>query len=135
MLGTVASRVFAGLVVAAAVSLTVTAQDSKPQAQRTIFGHYDQAGVAGKEIVTGTVTLAPGAEVAFHTHPGEEAGYVVKGTLTWKVRGQPDKVLKAGDAFFNPRGSVHSIVAGSDGATAFSAWVVDKGKPMVQPAP
>jgi quercetin dioxygenase-like cupin family protein len=128
------SRVCVWMLVATAFSLAVVAQDSKPQVQRNVFGHYDQAGVTGKEIVTGTVTLAPAAEVAFHTHPGEEAGYVVKGTLTWKVRGQPDKVLKAGDAFFNPRGSAHSIVGGVDGATAFSVWVVDKGKPMSEPA-
>ena len=89
----------------------------------------------GKEIVFGTVTLPPGAVVAFHTHPGDESGYIVKGTATWKVRGQPDKTLNSGDSFFNPRGSVHSIVGGNSGATILSAWIVDKGKPLVEPAP
>lgn len=135
MLQTVASRVVLSLMVATALSLTVIAQDSKPQIQRKVFGHYDQAGVDGKEIVTGTVSLPPGGQVAFHTHPGEEAGYLIKGTLTWKVRGQADSLLKAGDAFFNPRGSAHSVVAGDEGATAFSTWVVDKGKPMLEPTP
>jgi quercetin dioxygenase-like cupin family protein len=123
------------VLIAAAVSLSAAAQDSKPQIERKVFGHYDQSGVAGREIVTGTVVLPAGGAVAFHTHPGEEAGYVVKGSITWKVRGQPDKTLEAGDGFFNPRGSPHSIVAGDAGATLFSAWVVDKGKPMLEPAP
>jgi quercetin dioxygenase-like cupin family protein len=106
------------LVIGTALSLSSLAQGGKPGIIRTIFGHYDQSGVEGKEIVTGAVTLSPGAEVAFHIHPGDEAGYVVEGSVIWKVRGQPDKTLHAGDSFFNPRGSVHSLVGG------------DKGKPL-----
>jgi quercetin dioxygenase-like cupin family protein len=53
-----------------------------------------------------------------------------------KVKGQPDKTLKAGDSFFNPRGSVHSVVAAGDGeAMALSTWVVDKGKPLATMVP
>ena len=122
------------LVVAAALSLSAAAQGAKPQIDRAILERHDQSGVAGKEAVLGTVTLSPGAVVALHTHPGDEAGYIVKGTVVWKVRGQPDKTLKAGDSFFNPRGSAHSIVGGADGATVFSTWIVDKGKPLVEPA-
>src|ERR1700722_2490580 len=114
-------------------SLRIAAEEPQPQIARTVFGHYDQSGVAGKEIVTGTVTLQPGAEVAFHVHPGDEAGYVVQGAVTWKVRGQPDKTLHAGDGFFNPRGSAHSLVATESGARVFSAWIVDKGKPLSSP--
>jgi quercetin dioxygenase-like cupin family protein len=124
------------LVVAAALSLGAAAEDAKTQqVQRAILERHDQSGVPGKEVVVGTVTLAPGAVVAFHTHPGDEAGYVVKGSVIWKVRGQPDKTLQAGDSFFNPRGSAHSVVGGDGGGTAVSAWIVDKGKPMSEPAP
>jgi len=122
------------LVVAAAVVLTAAAQEAKQQpVGRTILARHDQSGVPGKEIVIGTATLAPAAVIGFHTHSGDEAGYIVKGSLIWKVRGQPDKTLKAGDSFFNPRGSVHSVVGGEDGATAFSTWIVDKGKPLAEP--
>jgi quercetin dioxygenase-like cupin family protein len=40
---------------------------------------------------------------------------VLKGTLTLKVQGQPDRTLKAGDSFFNPRD------AGTLGAIKLSA--------------
>lgn len=123
------------LFTAAIASLSAAAEDAKPAIERAILEKHDQSGVAGKEVVLGTVTLGPGAVVGFHTHSGDEAGYIVKGSVTWKVRGQPDKVLKAGDSFFNPRGSAHSIVGGDTGATAFSSWIVDKGKPLVEPAP
>jgi quercetin dioxygenase-like cupin family protein len=135
MLVRVRSLAGCSLVVAAALSLGVAAEDAKPQVERAILERHDQAGVPGKEIVVGTVTLGPGGVVGFHEHPGDEAGYVVKGSVIWKVRGQPDKTLKAGDSFFNPRGSVHSIVGGDGGGTAVSAWIVDKGKPLSTPVP
>lgn len=123
------------LAVAAVMGLSAAAQHSKESVERVILSRHDESEVPDKEIISGTATLAPGAVVGFHTHPGDESGYIVRGSLVWRVRGQPDKTLKAGDSFFNPRGSVHSIVGGEGGATAFSTWVVDKGKPMAQPAP
>ena len=110
-------------------------QNPQERVVRETFGHFDQSEVAGKEVVTGTVTLQAGAQVPFHTHPGDEAGYVVRGSVIWKVRGQPDKRLHAGDGFFNPRGSAHGLIAGKSGAKVFSAWIVDKDKPLSSPAP
>jgi quercetin dioxygenase-like cupin family protein len=122
-----------------ALSLPAAADEPKaaPQAVRAILERHDQSGVPGKEIVLGTATLPPGSSIGYHTHPGDEAGYVVKGSLILKVQGQPDRLLKAGDGFFNPRGSVHSIVAapGADGAMAVSSWIIDKGQPLATPVP
>ena len=128
------------LTIAALVLGSVTQAADGPKSApepvvRATFGHFDQSEVAGKEVVTGTVTLQPASSVPFHTHPGDEAGYVVRGSVLWKVRGQPDKWLHAGDGFFNPRGSAHGLVAGKSGAKVFSAWIVDKDKPLSSPAP
>ena len=125
----------------AVVALTVNAAADEPKAAaqpvRTIFERHDQSGVPGKEIVIGSAMLPTGTAIGYHTHPGDEAGYVIKGTLILKTRGQPDRMLKAGDSFFNPRGAVHSLVAapGGDGGTEVSAWIVDKGEPLASPAP
>jgi quercetin dioxygenase-like cupin family protein len=120
-----------------ALSFSASADESAPQAQRNILERHDQAGVPDKEIVIGTATLPAGSTIGFHTHPGDEVGYVLKGTLIWKIKGQPDKTLKAGDTFFNPRGAAHSVAAspGGEGATVVSTWIVDKGKPFASPAP
>jgi quercetin dioxygenase-like cupin family protein len=105
--------------------------------RRALFGHNDQSGVPGKEIVTGTAELPAGTAIGWHVHAGDEAGYVLRGNLVLKTRGQPDRLLKAGDSFFNPRGAVHSMEAapGSQGGTAYSTWVVDKDKPLVEMVP
>jgi quercetin dioxygenase-like cupin family protein len=81
--------------------------------------------------------LPAATAIGFHTHPGDEAGYVLKGVLILHTRGQPDKVLKAGDSFFNPRGAVHSLAAalGAERGTAVSTWIVDKGQPLATMLP
>ena len=127
------------LIAALVLSLAAAAEEPKVAQQpvRTIFERHDQSGVPGKEIVIGSATVPAGAGIGYHTHPGDEAGYVLKGSLILKVQGQPDRLLKAGDSFFNPRGAVHSVVAapGGDGGTAVSAWIIDKGQPLATPAP
>jgi quercetin dioxygenase-like cupin family protein len=122
---------------AAQPARTIQDVTNSPQPVRNILERHDQSGVPGKEIVIGTATLAPGASIGYHTHPGDEAGYVLKGSLILKTQGQPDRLLKAGDSFFNARGAVHSVVVapGSDGAMAVSSWIVDKNQPMATPVP
>ena len=128
------------LIAAVALTMSAAADEAKPSAQpvRTIFERHDQSNVTpAKEILIGSATLPPGGVIGFHTHPGDEAGYVLKGSLILKTQGQPDRVLKAGDSFFNPRGAVHSVMAAADGdgATAVSTWIIDKGQPLATPVP
>jgi quercetin dioxygenase-like cupin family protein len=114
------------------------AQPAPPPAPtRTLLDRHDQSGVAGKEIILGTAELPAGSVIGWHVHHGDESGYVLKGTLILKTRGQPDRVLKAGDHFFNPQGAVHSLMAApdGDGGIALSTWVVDKGKPLADTVP
>ena len=110
--------------------------DAGAQPERKVLERHDQSGVTGKEVVIGTATLPAGTSIGFHDHPGDEIGYIMKGSVIWKVRGQPDKTLKVGDSFFNPRGSVHSIASADSGdSVVISTWIVDKGKPMATPVP
>lgn len=112
------------------------APSAAPQAKRTVLDTHDQSGVPGKEIVIGTAELPAGAVIGWHSHEGDGSGYVLRGNLVLKTRGKPDQLLKAGDHFFNERGAVHSLAAapGSEGGAALSTWIVDKGKPLAQPA-
>ena len=115
--------------------LALEAEEGKPEAVRTILERHDQSGVPGKEIVIGTATLPKGASVGFHTHPGDEAGYVVRGMVVLKTRGQPDRVLHAGESFFNPRGAIHSLQSPDADSVAVSSWIIDKGAPLATPVP
>lgn len=58
---------------------------------------------AGAEARTIRVTLAPGDPGAPpHRHPGPLFGYVTQGEILFELEGQPPRVLKAGDALFEP---------------------------------
>jgi quercetin dioxygenase-like cupin family protein len=127
------------LLALAAIVLTAAADEpaAGPQPVRTIFERHDQSGVPEKEIVIGSAMLPAGTAIGYHTHPGDESGYVLKGVLILHTRGQPDKILEAGDSFFNVRGEVHSLstVPGEEDGTAVSTWIVDKGQPLATAAP
>jgi quercetin dioxygenase-like cupin family protein len=125
------------LVFASALAVTAGAQDrtSRAQVGRNTLETHDQSGVNNKEIVIGTATFPVGTSVGFHTHPGDESGFVVKGSIILKTRGQPDRHLVTGESFFNARGAVHSVVAGPEGAIVVSTWIVDKGVPISTPVP
>jgi quercetin dioxygenase-like cupin family protein len=112
------------------LSLNAHAGDAEaPQVERTILTKHDRSGVPGKEVVVGIAIFPAGSVTAFHTHP-----VVIKGSVTVEIRGGTDVALKAGDGFFNPRGSVHSVVAGPEGATVVATWIVDKDALMTTPA-
>jgi quercetin dioxygenase-like cupin family protein len=126
------------LIAIVALSMNAAADEPKPGAPvRNILEKHDQSDVPGKEIVIGTATLPAGSGIAYHTHPGDESGYVLKGNLILKVQGQPDRLLKPGDSFFNPRLVVHSLVTvpGQEGGMAVSTWIIDKGQPLASAAP
>lgn len=62
---------------------------------------------AGAEARTVRVTLAPGDPGAPpHRHPGPLFGYVTQGEILFELEGQAPRVLKAGDALFEPGGDV-----------------------------
>ena len=100
--------------------------------KRTIFQKSDVPG-SNYEAVFGMAEIAPNAKVALHTHPGNESSYVVAGSLTLQVQGQPAREVNAGEAMFVPANTPHGGQAGPSGAKILATWVVEKGKPLATP--
>jgi len=66
-----------------------------------------QGVTADAEARTIRVTLAPGDEGAPpHRHPGPVFGYVTQGEILFELEGEAPRVLKQGDALFEPGGDV-----------------------------
>jgi quercetin dioxygenase-like cupin family protein len=87
--------------------------------------------IPGREVVQARAEFDQGAAVGLHTHPGEEIGYVLEGTLQLEVAGKPSTTLKAGDAFFVPAETIHAAKnVGSGPTKVLSSYVVEKGKPL-----
>lgn len=98
------------------------------------WGQKQDLSAPGREAVQVLAEFAPGAAAGKHTHPGEELGYVLEGTLVLEVQGQPAVTLKAGDSFFVPAGVVHDGKnTGKGPAKVLATYVVEKGKPIATP--
>jgi quercetin dioxygenase-like cupin family protein len=90
----------------------------------------------GYHTATVRTVVDPGGEVAPHTHPGIEMGYVLQGQATLNVRGRTARSLAAGESFSIPPRTVHSVRnAGRGALTMLSTYVVEKGQPIASPAP
>ena len=87
--------------------------------------------VAGREAVMARADFDPDGIVGRHTHPGEEMGYILEGTVQLEIDGKPPVISKAGDVYFIPAGAVHAAKnIGKTPAKVLATYIVEKGKPM-----
>ena len=116
-----------------AVSVAIAGQ-AQPPFKRTVLQQADLS-VPGREVITAAVEIQPGASPGRHTHPGEEVGYVLEGTIVLHQDGKADVSLKAGQAFVIPAGTVHNATNSGGGlARLLATYIVEKGKPLATPA-
>src|SRR3954465_13818045 len=122
----IARCVLAGLLTVAAGSVFAQASGLT----RTMVGKAD-VSVPGREAVVARVDIAPGTYAGRHTHPGDEISYVMDGEVELLIAGQPPRVVKAGESFVIPAGTVHDAHNASSGVTKLvGVYVVEKGKPL-----
>lgn len=131
----------AGFIVASALFLTrdLLAADPPPKAAvKTAFSEK-LPNVPGKTLTGIHVTYPPGARSSSHAHAGSVYAYVLSG----KVRSEnsvtgPVRVYAAGEGFFEPPGSVHTIsenASDTEPATLLAIFVADDGAELSRPAP
>jgi quercetin dioxygenase-like cupin family protein len=118
-----------GIVVVFALLVTgVRAQ--QPGFSRTVIQRGDLT-TPNHEVVTAVAEFQPGATVGMHTHPGEEVGYVLEGTILLEQQGKPAVTLKAGETFLIPSGTAHNATnKGAARAKVLANYIVEKGKPL-----
>lgn len=124
-----------GVASALALGLTLTVVSAQqPTIKRTVLQQHD-IHVAGNEAVMAKAEIPAGGTSGRHTHPGEEISYVLEGTVTLEVDGEPAKMLKPGDVFMVPAGVIHNATnKSSSNVTVIATYVVEKGKPLTTPA-
>jgi quercetin dioxygenase-like cupin family protein len=67
----------------------------------------------------------------FHTHNGDQWEVVLDGEITFTVKGQEPRVLKAGDSVYIPRGTIHrNENKGTMPARTIELLIMDKDKPQ-----
>jgi quercetin dioxygenase-like cupin family protein len=117
----------------AAAVLTLPA--SAPAQQRTGIKSVpiltkDVTGAPGREMTILSIELAPGGASGLHTHPGDEHGTVLEGTLMLKVGNEEFKPVTAGQTFsVAPETPMEIKNAGSQTVKVMNVLILEKGKP------
>ena len=114
--------------------LSLLASSALAQANRTVLKRGDLTGT-DMEIIISVLEVPPGTSIDRHTHPGEEAVYVLDGaTLQWPDGKEVSR--PTGEAGINVRDVPHAgyKVVGDKPLKLLTVHIVDKGKPMTVPA-
>ena len=83
-----------------------------------------------------SVVIPPGAGNQFHRHPGDQWWAVQEGEVTFTVRGQQPRLMKAGNFVYVPRGTIHRNQNLSKlPARSIELNITDKDKPQTEQVP
>ena len=128
----------------ATIAFLVLLGSAAPQAQqapvqpspvkRTILQRADIPGT-NLELIYAVVEIAPSFKAGRHSHPGVVMGHVVEGEFWLAPDGEPENVLKAGQSLTLPNRAIHNEGATDKGTKINVVYVVEKGQPLVSPAP
>ena len=88
---------------------------------KEIFPDIELRTFWGDEMLLSVADLEPGAVLAPHSHPHEQAGVVLAGELTLTIDGDV-RVLVPGDIYIAEGGVEHSGQAGPDGCRALDIF-------------
>lgn len=64
-----------------------------------------------ENLMTVELHFDKGAVGAMHSHPHEQIGYIISGSLLYKEEGKEDKVLVTGDTYYVEPDVPHGVVA------------------------
>ena len=116
---------------------TYVAAQGAAQVTRTELLRQPVSGIDGKEFVVFVADLPPGAIASRHSHPGDEAIYMLQGALRFEPDGGQSFDLKAGEIAFNPAKHIHKAtnVSASEPAKVLNCMLAEKGQPLATPVP
>jgi quercetin dioxygenase-like cupin family protein len=119
------------LAVALLFAFTFAAQ---AQTNRQELKRSDLTGT-NMEVVISVVDIAPGNSLPRHTHHGEEAFYVLEGATLALPDGK-EVPFPTGASSINVRDVPHAGFknAGDKTLKILTVHIIDKGKPMMEPA-
>lgn len=89
------------------------------------------SSIPGREIVQVLTVIPVGVESGWHTHPGEEVGYLLAGTIQMMIKDRETLLLHAGEGFLIPPDTPHNALdLGPDTGKMLSTYIVEVGKPI-----
>ncbi len=98
--------------------------------KRTEIQHASSS-IPGREIVQVRTEIPEGVASGWHTHPGEEVGYIVAGRVSMEIRDAATLTLSAGEGFLIPPRTPHNATdLGPGTGVMLSTYLVEVGEPI-----
>ncbi len=88
---------------------------------RELFPGVTGQIVSGTNVMLSRVTIPAGSVVPPHSHPHEQAGWVIEGDATFTIGGV-SRHLKVGDYYFIGSNVTHAVVPGPDGIVGLDVF-------------
>jgi quercetin dioxygenase-like cupin family protein len=135
------SHLIYGVAVSAAIGLLASPLNSLmahggPE-QVTLAFATKLPNVPGKNLTAVVVTYAPGMKSPSHHHAGSVYAYVLSGEIrSANSATGPVRVYKAGESFFEPPGSAHTVsenASATASASLLAVFVADEGATLTTP--
>jgi len=117
------------------VGATYVSAQGAPQITRTEILRKPMSGLEGREVVVFLADIPPGGVASIHYHPGDEAIYMLQGSLLFEPDQGAPFVLKAGEITFNPAKNIHKAknTSSSESAKVLNCMIAEKGQPLAVP--
>jgi quercetin dioxygenase-like cupin family protein len=93
--------------------LTVDAQAPTATGPRELARHTLTGGFEDFDAILLELRPGPG-QGREHQHPGPVLGYVVEGKVRFGINREPERIVSAGETFFEPTGALHSAWGSAD---------------------
>ena len=90
----------------------------------------------GKQMTLAVVAYEPGQASAAHLHPGSVFAYVLEGEIASQLDGQPERVFKAGESWYEPPRTPHLVSRNASAqkpAKLLAILLNDVGEPLKVP--
>ena len=116
-----------------------SAQTEARERARLVFSHTLPA-LNGDHLKVSVVEVryAPGESSQQHSHPCPVVGYVIEGAYRTQVKGEPEKIYRVGESFYEAPNGVHLVSenASSTEPVRFLAYFIcDRDAPLSVPVP
>ena len=74
------------------------------------------------------INFAAHQKTGLHLHPCPVVGYIAEGMVLFQIEGEPERILKAGDAFYEPanRRIIHFDAQGEEPMKFIAYYLLDK---------
>ena len=128
---------WAAVAALAMISTAAIAEEFPPLQRVPVLEEAIPSANPAIKLVRGArVRFAPRQTTGLHRHPISVAGVVTAGSFVFKSEGQPEKIIKTGDTFFEPAGVVSERfdnASSTEPAELIAFYLTDaKDRPLIE---